>query len=92
MVSTPIVIIGLRAECKRVGAARLRFALEDVGTHSLRSGGAMAIHIANVPDLSPMAIRRWCSLGFMVYIQQQIYSFSMGVFVRMSAQPWFQHL
>ena len=87
-----IVITLLRAECKRVGAARLRFAPEDVGTHSLRSGGATTMHIVDVPDRTLMAIGRWRLLGFMVYIQQQISSFSTGVSVHMSAQPWFRHL
>ena len=67
--------------------ARLILALEDVGTHSLSYGGAMAMHLANVPDPTLMAIVRWQSLGFMVYIQQQILSFSTGVSVKMSQQP-----
>ena len=37
---------------------------------------------ANVPDQTLMAIGRWRSLGFMVYIQQQISSFSMGYLSR----------
>ena len=78
LVSTSFITTTLRAESKRVGAARLGFALEDFGTHSLRSDGAMAMHIANVPDRTLMAIRRWRSLGFMVYIWQQISSFSRG--------------
>ena len=52
----------------------------------------MAMHIANVPDRTLMAIGQWCLLGFMVCIQQQISSFSTGVSVHMIAQPWFQHL
>ena len=91
-VSAPIIITILREECKRVGTARLRFASEDVGTQSICSGGAMAMHIANVPDRTLMAIRRWRSLGFMVYIQQQISLFSTEVSVCMSAQSWFWHL
>ena len=55
----------IRAECLRVGAARLGFAPEDIGTHSLRSGGAMAMHLAEVPNRTLMAIGRWRSLGFM---------------------------
>ena len=92
LVRASIIIIVLRAEYKRVGAARLGFAPEDVGTHSHCSVGAMAMHIANVPGRTRMAIGRWRSLGFMVYIQQQISSFSTGVLVRMSTQPWFWHL
>ena len=91
-VSAAIVITLLRAKCKRVGAARLGFAPEDIVTHSLRSGGAMAMHIADVPDWTLMNIESWHLLGFMIYIQQQISSFSTVVSVRISAQPWFQHI
>ena len=91
-ISASHIISVIRAKCLRVGAARLGFTLENVGTHSLRSGGAMAMHLAEVPDRTLMAIGRWRSLGFMVYIQQQISSFSTGVSVKMSQQPWFRHL
>ena len=64
---------------------------EDVRTPSLRSVGAMAMHLANVPDWTLMAIGWWRSLVFVVCIQQQISSFSAGVSVQMSWQPWFQH-
>ena len=50
------------------------------------------MHFANVTDQTLMAIGRWWSLGFMVYIQQQILSFSTGVSIKMSQQPWFQNL
>ena len=50
------------------------------------------MHIVNVPDWTLMAIRRWRSLGFMVYIQQQISLFGTGVSVRISTQLWFRHL
>ena len=49
------------------------------------------MHIAGVPDFTIMAIGRWRSLGFMVYIQQQISSFDTGISVRMSQKPWFWH-
>ena len=91
-VSASNIIALIRAECLQVGAARLGFSPEDIGTHSLRSGGSMAMHFAEVPDQTLMAIVRWRSLGFMVYIQQQISSFSTGVSVKMSQQPWFRHL
>ena len=52
----------------------------------------MAMHLTEVPDQTLMVSGRWRSLGFMVYIQQQISSFSTGVSVKMSQQPWFRHL
>ena len=69
-ISASIIIAVVRAECKQVGTARLVFALEDVGTYSLHSDRAMAMHIADVPDQALITIGWWRLLGFMVYIQQ----------------------
>ena len=91
-VSTSNIISVMRAGWKRVGAARLGFTPKDIVTYSLRSGGATTMHIAGVPYRTLMDIGWWHSLGFLVYIQQQISSFSTGVSVRMSAQPWFRNL
>ena len=52
----------------------------------------MTILITDVPDRTLMSIWRWRLLGFIVYIQQQISLFIMGVLVRMSAQLWFRNL
>ena len=52
----------------------------------------MSMHLVNVPNWTLMVIGRWQSLGFVVYIQQQILSFGTGVSVKMSQQPWFWHL
>ena len=90
-VSASDIIAVLQVETIWVGAARIGFDSEDVGTHSLCSGGAMAMYLANVTDRILMAVRWWRLLGFMVYIQQQISSFSAGVLVKMSLQPWFRH-
>ena len=85
------IIVVLQAETIWVGAARIGFDPEDVGTHSLHSNRSMAMHLADVPDQTLMAIEGWRSLEFMVYIQQQISSFSAGVLVKMIRQPWFRH-
>ena len=84
MVNASNIISIIRAETQRVGAAKLGFASEDVGAHSLRSGVAMAINISGVPYRTLMAIVWWSLLVFMVYIQQQKSSFSPGVLVHMS--------
>ena len=65
-VSALDIIAFLRADIVRVGAAIIGFAPEDVGTHSLCTGGT------GVPDQTLMTIDQWCSIGFMVYIQQHI--------------------
>ena len=50
------IISVLRAENHRVISTILRFAPEDVGTHSLRSGGATAMSIKGVPYHTVIAI------------------------------------
>ena len=90
-VSSSNIIVVIRDECLRVGAARLGFFPEDIGTHSFRSSRAMAMHLANVPNRTLVAIVRCRSLGFMVYIQQQISSFSTGFTVKVTQQTWFWH-
>ena len=86
------IIYVIRAQFKQVDAARLGFAPEDVGTHSLRFDRAMAMYIAGILERILMDIGRWHLLGFILYIQQQISLFSTGVLVCVSAQPWFHHL
>ena len=76
----------------QVGAARFGLYPEEVRTHSLRHGRAMDVHIVGVLDCTLMAIGWWILLEHMVYIQQYISSFSVGVLVHMSEQPWFRHL
>ena len=44
----------------------------------------MDMRITGVPDQTPTTIGWWRLLGFMVYIQHQISSFSAGVSVHMS--------
>ena len=86
------IISAIRAETCQVRVVILEFGLEDVGTYSLLYGRAMVMHITGVPDRTLMDIGRWRLLGFMIYIQHQMSSFSPGVLVRMSKQPWFRHL
>ena len=91
-VNASYIITVIWDDTTRVNAAILWFAPEDVRTHSLRSGGARIMQISAVPDGTVMIIGRWCSLLFIVYIQQHISSFSAGISVCMSQQPWFWHL
>ncbi len=51
----------------------------EVGTHSIRSGAAMAMYLAGVPIFSIMLIGRWLSLTFLKYIRKQVQEFSFGI-------------
>ena len=66
-----------------IGPKVLGFSKDDVGTHSIRSGGAMALHLAGVSPLTIMLIGRWRSEAFLLYIRKQVQKFSEGLSDRM---------
>ena len=55
-----------------------------VSSHSLRAGGAIAMHLNGVPPLTIKKQGRWSSNTFMQYIHEQLGAFTMGVAARMS--------
>ena len=52
---------------------------DQVGSHSLRSGGAMAMCLNNIPEISIQKAGRWSSNTWLDYIQVQMACFSKGV-------------
>jgi hypothetical protein len=75
----------LRDAAQRIGEDVLGFPPSDIGTHSIRSGGAMAMYLAGVPVFTIMLIGRWSSDAFLRYIRRQVLQFSAGVSKRMVA-------
>lgn len=73
----------IRAAATVLGEAKLGFKPEDVGTHSLRSGAAMAMYLAHVPVYTIMIVGRWSSDAFLRYIRKQVEMFSHNVSCRM---------
>ena len=55
-----------------------------VGSHSLRSGGAMALRLHGEDATTIMKLGRWTSTTFLDYIHTQIAHLSKGVSTRMS--------
>jgi hypothetical protein len=87
LVTAAFLATQLQAAAKRIGPDVLGFSHLDVGTHSIRSGGAMAMYLAGVPVFTIMLIGRWSSDAFLRYIRRQVLQFSAGVSTRMvSAQ------
>jgi hypothetical protein len=66
-----------------IGEDVLNIKTSDVGTHSIRSGGAMAMFIGGCPVFMIMLIGRWSSDAFMKYIRKQIEEFSHNVSQKM---------
>ena len=73
----------LRAVVDLIGAESLGFTKDDVGLHSIRSGGAMAMFLAGVATIIIMRIGRWSSEAFLEYIREQVEQFTLGVSKRM---------
>ena len=66
-----------------IGKATLGYGPEDVGTHSIRSGAAMAMFLADTPLFVIMLQGRWSSDAFLRYIRKQVKQFSVGLSAKM---------
>jgi hypothetical protein len=86
------VITTLRDAVKTHGEDDLRIYTHEVGTHSIRSGAAMAMYLGGVPVFAIMMIGRWSSDAFMKYIRKQIEQFTFDVSSRMLTMQHFRHV
>jgi hypothetical protein len=83
LVTSAFLATQLQAAAKRIGEDVLGYSHLGIGTHSIRSGGAMAMYLAGVPVFTIMLIGRWSSDAFLRYIRRQVLQFSAGVSKRM---------
>ena len=77
------MLVCLRTAVKMVGEDRLGFKASEVGTHSIRSGAAMAMYLDNEPVFTIMLIGRWKSDASLNYIRKQVEMFSHNVSTHM---------
>jgi hypothetical protein len=75
-----------------IGEMKLGIQRHEIGTHSIRSGAAMAMYLAGVPVFSIMLIGRWSSLAFLKYIRKQVQEFSFGISSKMIEVQSFKHI
>ena len=81
----------LRTAATKLGFQKLGFHSREIGSHSLRSGGAMTLHLAGIPEHTIKIIGRWRSDAFLIYLQGQIATFTQGVAGAMAKVRWFKH-
>ena len=62
---------------------RLGIREEEIGTHSIKSGSAMAMYLGQCPVKLIMMIGQWSSYAFLVYIRKQFQLFSHDVSSKM---------
>ena len=86
------MITALRTAVTLIGEDELGYRACDVGTHSIRSGAAMALVLSGHAAWRIMLAGRWQSEAFLIYIREQIQQFSAGVSERMISNPDFYHV
>jgi hypothetical protein len=86
------IVQALRDSLKTYGEARLRINIDEIGTHSIRSGAAMAMYLGGVPVFAIQMIGRWSSDSFMKYIRKQIEEFTYDVSQKMLTMQHFRHV
>lgn len=82
----------LRSIVDVIGKNVLGFTKDDVGLHSIRSVGAMAMFLSGVSDIIIQRVGRWESNAFMEYIREQVETFTYGVSKKMLKNEQFYHL
>jgi len=73
----------LKDSVRKFGSGRLGISPEDIGTHSICSGFAMALVWGGTPVFEVMIIGRWSSDAFVKYIRSQVIEFSKGISQKM---------
>jgi hypothetical protein len=69
----------LRAIVELIGEENLGFRKEEIGLHSIRSGGAMAMFLSGTSVIIIMRVGRWSSEAFLEYIRDQVETFTLDV-------------
>ena len=73
------VRIKLRSIVELIGKERLGFDKNDIGLHSIRAGGAMAMFLSGTSVIIIQRVGRWSSEAFLEYIREQVESFTLDV-------------
>ena len=73
----------LKDTVRAIGEDVLNIKADEVGTHSLRSGAAMAMFLGGLPVYLIMLMGRWSSDAFLRYIRKQVEQFSHDVSSKM---------
>ncbi len=90
-VTSQHMIDALRDAASAVGEVKLGIKKEDIGTHLMRLGAAMAMYLRDCPVLMIMLIGCWSSNAFLHYIRKQVMEFSQNVAKRMLFCQNFRH-
>jgi hypothetical protein len=91
-VTSAMLVNALEAAIEAVGRDRVNIEKGEIGTHSIRSGAAMAMSLGEVPVYTIMMLGRWSSDAFLRYIRKQIEQFSHNVSRKMILHQFHRHV
>jgi hypothetical protein len=91
-VTSQHMIDALMDAASAIGEVKLGIKKEDIGTHSMRSGAAMAMYLGECPVFMIMLIGCWYSDTFLCYIRKQVMEFSQNMAKRMLSCQNFRHV
>lgn len=86
------ITIALRNGAKLLRLEQQGINLAQISSHSLRAGGAMALHLAGVPAHTIRLLGRWQSDAFLHYLHTQLSCFTKGLSSLMSTAHTFTNV
>ena len=92
LVTATMIRRRMQSAASLIGAAELGYKPKDYGTHSIRSGAAMALTLSGYPAFRVMLVGRWSSDAFLKYIREQVAQFSRGVSRKMTENKDFRNV
>ena len=92
LISNNHALKALRDIIPSIGENKLGFSAKNIGTYSIRSGGAMAMALAKIDVYAIKLIGRWKSDAFLRYIRKQIKEFTSDISARMISNEHFSHI
>ena len=91
-VTSGILVNALEGAIAAVGNDKIGIQRGEIGTHSIRSGAAMAMYLGEVPVYTIMMLGRWSSDAFLRYIRKQVEQFSHNVSRKMIKHQFHRHV
>eukprot|EP00978_Attheya_sp_CCMP212_P009587 scaffold22746_cov52-Attheya_sp.AAC.3 len=82
--SAPNIKDGVITAAKQTRLPDRGYPMSQIGTHSLRASGAMALKLNGYHQTEIMKLVRWTSTTFLTYIHSQIAALSAGIATQMT--------
>ena len=86
------MINALEDAIEAVGREKINIEKGEIGTHSIRSGAAMAMYLGELPVETIKMIGRWSSDAFLRYIRPQVEQFCQNVSKKMIVHQFHRHI